>query len=179
MIFYVAFYVIYRFLRKAPRIVRIAALILITGVLYYILRKVEYEDFFYRSLFAFNVGNIYAAYQTPIKAFVTRHKVGALLILLGLLGTVTALKTKTLAHTFMPLAGVAFVLVFGGGKNSKALNFLGRISYETYLMHGIFVPLYQRIDSLNWLTLFLAVEASTLPTAWLLHRLQLKIQKSK
>ena len=179
LIFYVAFYVVYRFLRKTPQAIRLAALLLVTGALYWYLREKEYEDFWYRSLFAFNVGNLYASYKTLVKAYITRHKAGVLLILLGVLGALAALKTKTLAYTFMPLAGVAFVLVFGGGKNSKVLNFLGRISYETYLMHGIFVPLYHSIDSLDWFGLFLAVEASTLPTAWLLHRLQLKIQKSK
>ena len=179
LIFYVAFYIIYRFLRKTPQIVRITALLLITCVIYWYLRKAGYEDYCYKSLFAFNVGNIYAVYETRIRTLLNRHKVALLLTLLGFLGVLAALKTKTLAYTFMPLAGVAFVLVFGGGKNSKVLNFLGRISYETYLMHGIFVPLYHSIDSLDWFGLFLAVEASTLPTAWLLHRLQLKIQKSK
>lgn len=62
-----------------------------------------------------------------------------------------ALGLRSALLAVIPIAVVLPVLIIGSGKNWKPMAFLGNISYEIYLTHGIFVPILA-LFNLQWYT---------------------------
>lgn len=60
-------------------------------------------------------------------------------------------------------------------RRNKALTFLGEISYEIYLIHGLFIYLFSDVWGLNIYILLILAIACSIVAAWPLHKLNIAI----
>lgn len=167
ILFYISFFIVYRFI-KNNNLLRISILLLITACICTVFRVLNFEVYWYISLFAFNVGNIYATFQTQFNSLLKKYTIFTILTTLSLLVVLDCLQTITTMLALIPMGAVVIILVLGSGKNSRFMSFLGKISYEIYLMHGIVVPVLKAFD-LNWISYLVIAESTSILTAYFLH----------
>ena len=132
-------------------------------------------NYWYISVFAFIVGEYWSIQEYWMKAIILKRPQISLWTSFAvlLLFDMTYLATESpLAIVVMccilPLLIVEFVY-FLNNLNSPVMNFLGTISYEIYLTHGVFIDLLSKGAIENIWTLFLAVLSISTVSAWILH----------
>jgi len=130
------------------------------------------------------LGIIWAVYEKQIIRF-QKSRYWIILCTAGILFMAeTALRPKTqIAGTI--ISTTAFVILLNQillkiNTKSKILLFLGDISYEIYILHGIFISILRRthIQIANDFLYAVLVFAGSIFTAWLFHPLFKKITKS-
>jgi peptidoglycan/LPS O-acetylase OafA/YrhL len=133
-----------------------------------IFRLLDFGVYWYISLFAFNAGNIYAVYHKRANSILVKKPLLTLLTVLAILVIMDLFKIRTALLAVIPFGIVVSILVLGGGAKCKILNFLGSISYEIYLMHGIAITLLDN-QGLDWWIYLVLACAITIVSAYLLH----------
>ena len=140
IILYMVFFFVFQLLIKKNIKFKLAILfIAILGVVVSF-RLLGFEPYWYLSIFAFNVGTTYGAYHNRLNAWISHQRfftIGTLMVILAIL-ILYGIRSFLLA--IIPLGVVIPILIFGSGKRIKLLTFLGSISYEIYLSHGIIIP---------------------------------------
>lgn len=179
VLFYLSFYVAAR-LTPNPRHVNLILWGCSTLYIIFIL-QMGWGSWWYSSVYALNVGFTYACMEPKIKQRLqsTPWFLPASLACIGLTLYATMkvqgylpdsyLVCRSIANCLVPIFVVLTVYSLGMLKN-RVLDFLGRISYEIYLVHGCCIMYLWGYSERWWLFILLIYTASVF-TAWLLHLL--------
>lgn len=138
------------------------------------------DDWWYISNLAFAIG-VYAAYRPIQKDGYWRILLISIIgnmfsvIMIPLFRKITGQyyhSVYVISANFMSCtAALMAILIFGMRRGAnRILKFLGEISYEIYLLHGLFILLFMKIG-IQEIILIPAVIAATMPSAVLFHRL--------
>lgn len=178
--FYFVFYLSARLFQRKGLIIISLWIIssLYIGLLYYL----HWEDCWYKSIYALNIGFTYAYYEDDIKVFIRRHPLAIAGCTIGLFTTLVLMwffnsyifvtnfpLWKSIVYYATPLFTIGATYLFGAIP-SPLLKFLGKISYEVYLTQGAFVTLFSSMRD-NWILYFISVYCFSIFFAWLLHKL--------
>lgn len=179
--FYILFYLAFKYCKSEKP----ATTLVLIGVLLYIFfcNWWAYGNWWYNSALLFVVGLFFARYETKLisnmQKFYKLYLPLALVItcILFTLGEYTQ-------NAFIQLPAACafiFLLVLLGMKikiGNKALTFLGSITLELYLLHGVFLQLFGYNEAVynptqikNVALLIFVVSLCTLPTAYVVHKL--------
>lgn len=112
-------------------------------LLYIIIRKMKFESYWYISLTPILVGYLYAIYEDKINKWPTRIMV----TLIGLASSLALSYHWVFSDILMAFAPIVVIYVLHSLEvtTSKSLHFLGKISYELYLVHGIVIYVFKFI----------------------------------
>lgn len=142
---------------------------------------------YYVSILPLPMALTYVFYEEKVKAFISRHdKVvwfAVMLMALVIMGYAVAGQYGMRlpgwglpVYTFVPCVIVYITYYLGGWKN-KVTNFLGRISYEFYIVHGFIVMQMGRVHVFGltgyayaMLVIFIVL-GLTVTFAWLLSQI--------
>ncbi len=176
IIYYAVYYISFKFFKIKTAL---AIMLIFTAIYEYVIINLNWDSCWYSATFAINVGMYYAYYEEKIKSYLIKHTLSSVIAL----STFIALfflyaiinGKKQLGLPFgdfvlfwiMPLL-IVFTIYFYGFKTNKLLNFVGNISYEIYIVHGIFVIFLQKYIN-NPLLYLIAIYATTITVAWLLN----------
>lgn len=172
ILFYVFFFIAAKIAAKPVRVV--AALWFLSTIYIVALHRMGWGEWWYNSIYAFSIGFTYALVENKVRRFIEQRPIW-LLIALGVFTTAVALLMVThhlgidiyLANNLVPLFVVGTVYVLGMVKN-RVLDFIGRISYEIYLVQGCWVNVFSFCKEC-WPLYFLSVYVASIFSAWLLH----------
>lgn len=137
----------------------------------------------YTSILAFNIGTEYAHNEQRIRVFAKKHQ-GFLYVSLILFLLIPVMIYRAFPfderirivsfmalNTMLPVAMVWVIQVLGIIK-LPSINFLGRISYEVYLVHGIFIYLARDYYfSYGGIFIMTCVIMSSIVMAFMLNRI--------
>ena len=178
--FYLAFYCAAKILLDQRFL--IICLWIISTIYIIVLHSLGWEDCWYKSIFAFNIGSSFAYFEHKIKNKIIQNPKSFIYITISLLiflFIVRYINTyifvtntpiwKSAVYYSVPLFCVAVIYLFKGF-TSLGFIFLGSISYEIYLVQGVFVTLLSPMRE-NWIAYFILVYILSLITAWMLHGL--------
>jgi peptidoglycan/LPS O-acetylase OafA/YrhL len=151
---------------------------LLTFIVMIVMCALGWGSNWFVSLPSFVLGMFIASYETQIKTLVSRHLLLSLLVVVGLMIfslTVILNMFTLLAFAFIPFSNLAPLIVllavyaFGGG-NNQAINYLGNISLEIYLVHG-FILLVLNECNLTWYAYLFGALSITLIVGIFLHKM--------
>lgn len=163
LLLYIVFFLSFRFGKKNGGVSCCVILTLVLMCAFYMLSTYkEWTNFWYYSTFAFAVGVIYAEYKENIDTFLKKHFKAVTYILFPMLictmiaffaikkGTenkvgITSAENIVLTPLFLLSLMVLLTKVQPGCK--KIWSFIGEISYELYLVHGLMYLLLYTSDS--------------------------------
>lgn len=139
IIFYIAFYVFARLTHSNER----TGIYLILFTLFYIVlfRAIGFGGFWVSSIPSFVIGFYAAVYQSRIKNFISSHSTSFYLTLLFflLLSAIAAVYQRNIFQILITTAvaiNVYVIMLRFKLPQNPVINFLGKISYEIYLMQG-------------------------------------------
>ncbi|AJW64747.1 Acyltransferase family protein [Elizabethkingia miricola] len=143
IIFYLLFYVIFRF--GWDKEVKILLMFILTFGVTVVLWKINYDRAWWVSNLAFPLGMLYQ-YKEKVIISMSRTKFGNLLLvpLCCLVAFLTAILKVELLYSFAYIFIALMVIVlisYVKMPQSRPFTFLGKISYETYLVHGAVLTL--------------------------------------
>lgn len=149
--------------------------------------------YYWVSILPMPIALTYVFYEDDVKDFICRHPKLSLIatggLFIGVIGyTLFAIYVRHLpgwgpmVYNTLPIWVVFLTYVLGGAKN-VITNFLGRISYEIYIVHGFVVMLLADIiivsnPHLNSISVILLLFSITALSAWGLNLLSRKITYS-
>ena len=183
--FYIAFWFCFKHLSIKHAII----LMWFLSLLYIFIIKyfLKFEHYWWISTFALNIGMTVAYKEPKIKEFICKKpKVGLFATFLFFLIPTTYALTNSQTELDLPLGDIpiywttpavlAIIIYYMGVAKNKILDFFGKISYEIYLTHGIFMMWYSKFSQ-NWLLYIILTYISTIIIAYLLHKLCNQINK--
>lgn len=181
ILFYLLFYVSAKLFKQVSKI--IIALWILSTLYFITLKYIGWGSWWYISIYALNIGLTFAYYEHRIKAFLEKRPkwialVSAILAV-GLCAVPSIAWLLQLRYVkfvgvlaiywLAPLLVVLAIYVMGMVQN-KSLNFLGRYSYEIYLMQGFWIVGLHPLSS-NWILYAAATYIGTIFSGWLLNRI--------
>lgn len=184
LLFYLIFYVSAR-LGGDERIVAGTVWILVTA--YVVLaHDAGFGYIWYIGVYTFCIGVTYGCFEDMVRRRLGcgRRRLTAAMVGLTVLSALPYfynLHVEHIRHTYFaamhlsPLVVVMAIYAMGMVR-WRALDFLGRISYEIYLVHPALVVLVAPLTD-NWAVVCVAVLAGTIPAAWLLHEVCERLTK--
>lgn len=185
---YIVFWLCFRFIKDYKKAVQfcVLATIALMCAFYCLHIYQNYNNFWYYSTFAFAVGIIYAYYKENIDAFIKKRYEAVCFLLFPLLISlalaffsvkrysadttgITSAENIILTPIFL-LSLMALVTKIQPGCKGF-WRFIGKISYELYLVHGLFYLLYRSsfINIQNSALYVFAVMASSIIAAVIIH----------
>lgn len=185
IIFYFGFYIIYRFF--GDRRVLALFLVFLYTALYIVTFKcvLGYGDYWVNASFGFLFGLMFASYEKEIITFIRKHYLSSLLII-GFTALVLNSSSFILSYVteiwilrriIQWLAGGSMCLLIIVITNkvkigNRITTFIGSISYEIYLIHGLFIALFtQKFVVSNNILLFILVFVLSIASAYALNAL--------
>lgn len=151
--------------------------ILIMGALY----GLKFGSWWYYSMPSFVIGMILATYEGKILTLLKTRPFLTIFSLVGVLGfgAVCSKLIKSGLWAFpltniLPIIILFTIYTFGMFSN-KVTRYLGKISLEIYLVHGIFLRWFMPHTHLSWIPYILLALALTIPSADVMHRVNSKI----
>jgi peptidoglycan/LPS O-acetylase OafA/YrhL len=175
--FYLAFYLIARLFQKKTHM--LIALWGLSFVYVIIVRLLGWGNYWFMSVYALNIGQCYAFFEDKIKSKLIESSrliitsIWSLFILFLIVWTINQFVEITtfnrLYYCFTAIFIVYSIYVLGEIP-SKTLRFIGKISYEFYLVQGIFIQLLEFLKD-QWIIYFCIVYLSSIVTAWILHNI--------
>ena len=177
LIYYVAFYVCARISIKAHHIV--ALMWVFTLAYTWLMHRYNFYGYWYRTVCALNVGMTVSLFERRITQTLKKHRLPLLLVATAAwLAASAVLEYKCpseepliyLQNATFALLAYVFVVCLGF-PSSKALRWLGGISYEIYLVQGaVILTLFGYVgqQTIPFLQLTYAV---TLPLGLCMHKL--------
>ena len=178
--FYFTFYCAAKILYDQKLI--ITCLWIISTIYIIVLYSLGWEECWYKSIFAFNIGSSFAYFEYKIKQYIIQNPRIFIIITISLLVFLFIVRYintyifvtnapiwKSVVYYSVPLFCVTIIYLFKG-ISSPVLSFFGRISYEIYLVQGAFITLLSPMRE-NWTAYFVLVYILSIITAWMLHGL--------
>ncbi len=179
IVFYAIFYVSARLAgRDIPLLIALTAFALFFFV--FAMKKLGYEEFWFNAAWCFPLGLVWQWLYDRISSGFRRHPA----VYLSMTGLIAAWLVLAAEHFFWfdylgrllsTLAVCVFVLLlaFKLRIGNPALRFLGGISLEIYLVHGLIVTALSPFlpPEMHPYAFMCILLAATISLAWLLHRL--------
>lgn len=173
--FYLFFFIVFKYVNINNSIKGKLLILILLMLSYYVLVRycLGWGFFWWITCMAFPIGFIYSYYEDKIKHFAyTNFWLVPLIILVLLI-------IKFLSNVYAPICGELPYILLGPivalilcksplPIDNKFLNFLGTISFEIYLAHGIFEKLLVGIIDEPYLYIIVVISA-TIGMAWFLH----------
>ena len=181
ILYYIAFYIMASLFPKKTHMI-IAMWVI--SILYEItIRMLGWGNYWFISIYALNIGQCYAYYEDIIKTKLEHSPnfllgsiwgLFALFIIVWLVNQFVEIKTFYKIYYCFTAIFIVFAIYVWGAIPSKILRLTGTISYEFYLVQGIFVNQLNFMRD-HWVIYLIMVYFSSYITAWLLHYLCLQI----
>lgn len=149
ILFYLLFYAVFKTIRS----VKISVVVMwVLSLLYmFAIHKIGWGNWWWKSTLAFNIGMTYVLFESRIKEKIARRPIVFWIIMIVALALLYAFTYADLASPFiegfpsyslsfwlLPVF-VLFAIYFIGMPTGKVFGFLGKISYELYIVHEVFV----------------------------------------
>ncbi len=175
LIFYLLFYLIYQL--KWSLNIKLIGMFSVSLIVSAILFQKGFDRAWWVSNLAFPFGMLYQSQESRIIGF-SRTKIGNVLFVpfcLALAFLFAIFKIEFLyifSYVFIVLA-VIILLSYSGLPKGNLFNFLGRISYETYLVHGLVYFIFRGNHIFiqnNWVYLGVSL-FSTICLAYIFHQI--------
>lgn len=179
LVFYTVFYLVFRNCRSFN--LCILLLVVWNIVYYWLLSSANFGVQWTKSIFAINVGMIYACYENRLNDIVSRHPYGSILIPLFIYVVLYrgALLFQLIPNVTLPLyyhisccnilpLFVVYSICLLGGFHSKIFHYLGRFSYEIYLVQGCLCCIFVNYSSCPFLYIGIVTFLSIL-FGWCVH----------
>lgn len=169
IIFYLAFYIFARLTQSLKRTG--IYLILFTLAYIFTFRIIGFGGYWVSSIPSFIIGFYASIYQNQIKEFITSHRIAFYLIVFIalVLSAIAANYQRNLFQiliTTLVAVSVYFIMLRFKLPQNPVINFLGKISYEIYLMQGF-------MFGMTWtehpLRSFLIIFSASIVGGYLLH----------
>lgn len=170
---YMSYYLVFRFANDGKTI-RLVLMLITTLSITITFRMLDFGVYWYISLFAFNTGTFYGAYHRQINQILEIHPLTCQICLFGFLLLLMIFNIRTGTLTFIPIISLVTILYLGGASSCKPLVSLGSVSYEIYLLHGIFINLLSG-HNLSWPVYLGITVILTTASAYLLKTLSIRI----
>lgn len=179
--FYTMFYVCFKFFKIKTAII----LMWLASALYvFIIKMLNFGQYWWISTFAINIGICFAYFEHKIKNFINNNPQKGLFItfVIFLLTTTYAL-INSQTKINLPLGDIptfwitpailTVIIYFLGTPKSKILDFLGKISYEIYIVHGIFIHWIINYNNYSdrWILLIILVYVLSIISAYFLNKI--------
>ena len=177
LVFYVFYYLAARIAKQdVPLMI---FLVFVAEVFFlYGMKKLDFEPFWYDAAWAFPLGMVWAYGYRSISETVSRHP-WVYIGLTAMLFVIFYFSSTVLSWcgfygemlTACTFAVLVMLSMFKLRFSNPALQFLGNISFELYLMHGLFIMVFSRSEMLMRKPILLAaaVIACAVISAWLMH----------
>lgn len=164
IILYSFFYIVFKFLDKYNLLIRILVIFGLTIIYGYLLRLLDFQVYWYLSLYGFNFGMLYAAFVSRINTFIRFRPVFSIILIGVVILGMALMGIRTIYLGILPFVIVLVVIICGSSDKSNGLRFLGCYSYEIYLAHGIVVP-FVGILNIPWFWMCLICIISSIAIA--------------
>lgn len=187
IIFYLAFYFIFKnnqYDRGKKILIIFTLLYIITVILF------DFRNWWYVSNLSFIVGIVLSAYFNKINAFVNKHYIKIFIINFILFFITYKLSfiinfifnKHCLEEVAMLLSSLFFSIIFiliimKIEFNNKIINFYGEISFELYLIHGLFIKVLMKYNITNYIVFVVLVLIFSTFGAIVIHSINLKLIK--
>lgn len=183
--YYIAFYFMaYLFPKKTHMIISMWVI----SILYEIaIRMFGWGNYWFISIYALNIGQCYAYYEDIIKTKLEHSPnlllgsisgLFALFIIVWLVNQFVEIKTFYKIYYCFTAIFIVYAIYVWGAFPSKLLRATGTISYEFYLVQGIFVNQFSFMRD-HWVVYLILIYLFSYITAWLLHYLCLNILRKR
>lgn len=150
-----------------------------------VLRCLGFCAFWYNTILCIPFGMLFVEYENRFKGLFSRY---SFIIITAIIVALLFLEFSSFAVLeillklvkllmYFPLIALSVVIVIymTGGAHGRIMLFLGNISYEIYLLHGIFLDVFYKIlpdlNIIQSLGILVGVIISTVISAILLHNL--------
>lgn len=142
-----------------------------------ILRMLGWGNYWFMTIYALNIGQCYAYFENRIKMKLEHSSclllgsiwaLFALFMIVWLINHIVEITTLNKLYYCFTSVFIVYAIYIMGAIPSKILRITGTISYEFYLVHGIFVKQLNFMQT-HWLLYFIAVYFASYLFAWLLH----------
>lgn len=179
VLYYIAFYFFAKFISRHTHIILCLWFFSIIYIVTLIILK--WEDCWYKSILAFNFGFTYSYYESEVRAFILQKPKQFISFLYSLLIFIFAIRYlntfvltnipiwKSIIYYATPFFSIITIYIIKG-KASPIFNLLGEISYEIYIVQGVFVIKLLAFKD-NWILYFISTYTLSIITAYLLHKL--------
>lgn len=180
IIYYFVFYLFAKMFNKNSKAIILATLVF-SVIWIYACIKIGYPQWWYLSTTAFVIGMIWARSELSVVDFFKNHYL-SIMLPLSLFFCVSVFTTYQFESSAYKVicASIFVVFVFAVSMKIKLrspiLRFLGSISLEIYLIHGLFVRYFRSIISSDFIYVT-AVLAASIVSAIFLHLLFDKIKR--
>lgn len=150
IIYYVFFFIIFKHIRTQAK--AIFALFIFIFAYIWMIKLLNWSAYWYNSSLCFPLGFVYFHYEhTALKLYNKKYfkllciiySIYILLLLYCMIGTFMNWPAKgTIIYNMIPLFILPIIYTLNIGK-SHFLNFTGKISYQLYIVHGIFIYFFR------------------------------------
>lgn len=188
LVFYAMFWLSAKLIKENIPLLIMTVWLLAT-VYIFAMMKLDYDEYWYNVVWAFPLGMLWQYAYGHIARALKKHTWAWLLMLLMMFGVfylsssylyVTKLGGLLITGCLFAVFIMAAMFKLSWGKRNPVLGFLGKISLEIYMLHGLFVLIFSKVEWLfeRPLALGAAVLVCTVLAAWLVNRAFSSLQKS-
>lgn len=185
LLYYIFFYIVFRYIKEKQQFLAM----LILHILYVVICiAINMSSLFYERTFIFVFGILWYNHRDKIDSFISKKKYRRLIIcivsfLLFSLLYVLSYRIATVllrGFSYFFLIPLVFLPLKSIRIQNRATIFLGEISFETYVLQGLFLKLFHTENThiSNPYLYILAVTTATIAAACILHPLIQLIYKS-
>lgn len=182
MLSYLVFYIGAKRLKNKNIIIVVMSVLLLLYIV--CVKRLDWGNNWYMTCLAISSGLVAGYYEIQLMAFLKTNRMLSILVLCGAIILLSGLSIYTKSYKFISqtfmicvyiiLPFVVFICINSiGGIKNKLLNFCGLISYEIYLVHGIFFDsiyyLWPDVNGIQSLSILIAGFIFTIPAALALH----------
>ena len=182
-LFYILYYIVFKYNNETRKWMGGVILILLMLIYYVVTRYIlNWPFYWWLTCMAFPMGFFYSRYEEKIKMFLKDNYWVTFPIIIGLLSIklLSGMYTPFFAELPYILLGPIIAIILYRIPlpiGNKTLNFLGSLSFEIYLTHGIYEKIFHASFDSPYIYI-LAVIAATIVTSWILHNAYKKITNS-
>lgn len=186
LIYYLVFYISFKYISHKKSAI-VATWIFSVLYIYLITNVLNWGGYWTQSILAINLGMTYVYIEPKIKVFVSRYTfLSSFIVFMGLMLSYKIFFLPYIIHKNVPFCYIPFILAvpmtllfctyIAGSIRSRILYFIGKISYEFYLVHGVFV-VYLNYMKTNWISYFIIVYLVSIFSAYALQKVSLLVIK--
>jgi len=181
-LFYILYYIVLKYNNETKK--WMGGILILLMLIYYVVTRyiLNWPFYWWLTCMAFPMGFFYSRYEGKIKMFLKDNYWVTFPIIIGLLSIklLSGMYTPFFAELPYILLGPIIAIILYRIPlpiGNKILNFLGSLSFEIYLTHGIYEKIFHASFDSPYIYI-LAVITATIVTSWILHNAYKKITNS-
>ena len=181
-LFYILYYIVLKYNNETKK--WMGGILLLLMLIYYVVTRyiLNWPFYWWLTCMAFPMGFFYSRHEDKIKMVLKDNYWVTFPIIIGLLSIklLSGMYTPFFAELPYILLGPIIAIILYRIPlpiGNKTLNFLGSLSFEIYLTHGIYEKIFHASFDSPYIYI-LAVIAATIVTSWILHNAYKKITNS-